>query len=114
MYYQDEIRATDEFRTNVDLVKDKELIMAQSLIDALAAPFEPAKFKDNYRETLRTMIDAKIAGEEVVAAPQSEEVGPVIDIMEALRSSLEALKKPATVTEMPLPEEKRRAGGRGR
>jgi DNA end-binding protein Ku len=114
MYYQDEIRATDEFRTNVDLVKDKELIMAQSLIDALAAPFEPAKFKDNYRETLRAMIDAKIAGEEVVAAPQGEEIAPVVDIMEALRSSLEALKKPATVTEMPKPEEKRRAGGAGR
>jgi len=116
MYYQDEIRATDEFRTNVDLVKDKELIMAQSLIDALAAPFEPAKFKDNYRETLRTMIDAKIAGEEVVAAPQAEEIAPVVDIMEALRSSLEALKKPA-VTERPAPSEvpeKRRAGGRGR
>ena len=116
MYYQDEIRATDEFRTNTELVKDKELIMAQSLIDALAAPFEPAKFKDNYRETLRTMIDAKIAGEEVVAAPQSEEIAPVVDIMEALRSSLEALKKPA-VTEMPKPSEvpeKRRASGRGR
>jgi DNA end-binding protein Ku len=116
MYYQDEIRATDEFRTNTELVKDKELIMAQSLIDALAAPFEPAKFKDNYRETLRTMIEAKIAGEEVVASPQSEEIAPVVDIMEALRSSLEALKKPA-VTEMPKPAEvpeKRRASGRGR
>jgi len=116
MYYQDEIRATDEFRTNVDLVKDKELIMAQSLIDALAAPFEPAKFKDNYRETLKAMIDAKIAGEEVVASPQAEEIAPVVDIMEALRSSLEALKKPS-VTEMPAaPEvrEKRRAGTRGR
>jgi DNA end-binding protein Ku len=117
MYYQDEIRATDEFRTNVELVKDKELIMAQSLIDALAGPFEPAKFKDNYRETLRAMIDAKIAGEEVVAAPQGEEIAPVVDIMEALRSSLEALKKP-TVTQMPAPSEvheKRRAGGgRGR
>lgn len=114
MYYQDEIRSTDEFRTNVDLVKDKELVMAQSLIDALAAPFEPAKYSDNYRHTLRAMIDAKIAGEEVVAAPVAEEMAPVVDIMEALRSSLEALKKPAApaaVTEMPQPA-KRRAGGR--
>lgn len=114
MYYQDEIRSTDEFRTNVDLVKDKELLMAQSLIDALAAPFEPAKYSDNYRHTLRAMIDAKIAGEEVVAAPVAEEMAPVVDIMEALRSSLEALKKPAApaaVTEMPQPA-KRRAGGR--
>ena len=114
MYYQDEIRSTDEFRTNLELVKDKELLMAQSLISALEAPFEPAKYKDNYRETLKTMIDAKIAGEDVVAAPQSEEMAPVVDIMEALRSSLEALKKPAAVTEITDAPEKRKAGGRGR
>ena len=112
MYYQDEIRAIDEFRTNLDLVKDKELLMAQSLIGALEAPFDPAKYKDNYREMVRAMIDAKIAGEEVVAAPQSEEIAPVVDIMEALRSSLEALKKSAAVLEMPA--EKRAAGRRGR
>jgi DNA end-binding protein Ku len=111
MYYQDEIRSTDEFRTNTELVKDKEVIMAQSLIDALAGPFEPAKFKDNYRETLRAMIDAKIAGEDVVAAPQAEEIAPVVDIMAALRSSLEALKKPAASAEEPVVEVKKRASG---
>ncbi len=114
MYYQDEIRATEEFRTNLDLVKDKELLMAQSLIGALEAPFEPAKYKDNYRETVKAMIDAKIAGEEVVAAPQSEDIAPVVDIMEALRSSLEALKKPAEVVQMPAVDQKRMGGGRGR
>lgn len=94
MYYRDEVRATEEFRTNTDLVKDKEILMAQNLIEALAAPFEHDKYQDTYRETLRGMIDAKIAGEEVVAAPHEQELAPVIDIMEALKSSLASLKKP--------------------
>jgi len=99
MYYQDEIRATDEFRTNGDLVKDAELKMAMSLIDALAADFQPEKYEDNFRETLRGMIEAKVQGEEIVAPPAAQELAPVIDIMEALKSSLAALKKPAAVEE---------------
>lgn len=113
MYYQDEIRATDEFRTNTEVVKDKELAMAQHLIEALAGTFDPSKFHDTYRVSLKTMIDAKIAGQDIVAAPEAQEMAPVVDIMEALRTSLEALKKPSTgagaVLEMP--EKKRRAGG---
>jgi DNA end-binding protein Ku len=94
MYYNDEVRALDEFRTTRDLVKDKELDMAVHLVEALAAPFEPAKYTDTYRDTLRSMIQAKIQGQEVVAAPVAQELAPVIDIMEALKSSLASLKKP--------------------
>lgn len=100
MYYRDEVRAMDEFRTNTELIQDRELLMAQTLIDALAAPFDHDKYRDTYRETLRGMIDAKIAGQEVVAPPQEQELAPVIDIMEALKSSLAALKKPPQA-EMP-------------
>ncbi len=101
MYYRDELRASDEFRTNLDLVKEKELVMAQSLIEALASPFEHEKFKDTYRESLRSMIDAKISGNDVVAPPQEQELAPVIDIMEALKSSLAALKKPPAAEQSP-------------
>jgi DNA end-binding protein Ku len=94
MYYQDEVRALDEFRTNTGLAKDAEINMATQLIEALSTPFEPSKFKDTYRETLRAMIDAKIKGQEVVVAPVEQELAPVIDIMEALKSSLASLKKP--------------------
>lgn len=115
MYYRDEIRAMDEFRTNEDLISDKELTMAQTLIDALAGSFEHEKYTDKYRETLKSMIDAKIAGQEVVAAPQEQELAPVIDIMEALKSSLAALKKPpAEVREMPSPATRKRRSGAGR
>jgi DNA end-binding protein Ku len=112
MYYQDEVRATDEFRTNLDLLKEQELKMAQSFIEAMSGTFEPSKFHDTYRMSVKAMIDAKIAGEEVVATAQAEEIAPVVDIMEALRSSLEALKKPAAPV-LEMPAEKRRVAGGG-
>ena len=46
MYYQDEIRQVDEFRTDTSLVKDKELAMAKMLISSLEAEFEPQKYHD--------------------------------------------------------------------
>jgi DNA end-binding protein Ku len=121
LYYQDEVRALDEFRTTTDGVKERELAMAQSLIEALAAPFDMSKYRDTYRETLRGMIDAKIQGQEIVAAPQAEEIAPVVDLMEALRVSLEALKKPATAAAtsnvVPMPgeaEPRKKAAGKRR
>ena len=56
MYYQDEIRATDEFRTDATLVKDNELQLATMLINQLAAGFEPQKYKDTYREKIGALI----------------------------------------------------------
>jgi DNA end-binding protein Ku len=93
MYYQDEIRQVDEFRTDTSLVKEKELEMAKMLISSLEADFEPAKYHDTYRDNLRKMIEAKIEGKKVVETP-TPHVAPVIDIMEALRKSLEAKRKP--------------------
>src|SRR3954466_5437421 len=94
MYFQDEIRQVEEFRTDTSLVKDKELAMAKMLISSLEADFEPQKYHDEYRLNLKRMIEAKIEGKKVVAAP-SEHVAPVIDIMEALKRSLEQKRKPA-------------------
>jgi DNA end-binding protein Ku len=96
MYYQDEIRQVEEFRTDTSLVKDKELAMAKMLISSLEAEFEPQKYHDNYRANLQTMIEAKIAGQKVVATPETH-VAPVIDIMEALKKSLADKRKPASV-----------------
>ncbi len=96
MYYQDEIRQVDEFRTDTSLVKDKELAMAKMLISSLEADFEPQKYHDTYRDNLQKMIEAKVEGRKVVAAP-TEHVAPVIDIMEALKKSLAEKRKPAQV-----------------
>jgi len=96
MYFQDEIRQVDEFRTDTSLVKEKELAMAKMLISSLEENFEPQKYHDSYRENLRKMIDAKIEGRNVVETP-SEHIAPVIDIMEALKKSLAEKRKPAAV-----------------
>jgi DNA end-binding protein Ku len=93
MYYNDEIRASDAFRTDGNLVKEKELNLAKMLIESLQAEFEPQKYSDTYRENLKKMIEAKIAGQNIVETPQVH-VAPVIDIMEALKKSLEQKKKP--------------------
>ena len=94
MYYVDEIRQVDEFRTDTALVKDKELDLARMLISSLEAEFEPQKYKDSYRENLQKMIEAKIEGRKVVETPETK-VAPVIDIMEALKRSLAEKRKPA-------------------
>jgi DNA end-binding protein Ku len=121
MYFTNEIRQVDEFRTDLDLVKDKELALAGTLIEALAAKFEPEKYKDTYRENLLGMIQTKIQGQKVVEAPEPH-VAPVIDIMEALKRTLEIRKKPVqaaseaggadeAVAEEASPK-KKRAGGK--
>jgi DNA end-binding protein Ku len=117
MFYTHEIRKVDEFRTDLSLVKDKELALASSLIEALAGDFEPEKYKDNYRENLLQMIEAKKQGAEVVATPEPQQA-KVVDIMEALKASLAMVKKPAasaTTAEPAAVEEvgpvKRRARG---
>jgi DNA end-binding protein Ku len=117
MYFTHEIRQVDEFRTDLSLVKEKELALATSLIEALVAEFEPDKYKDSYRDNLLQMIEAKKQGEDVVATPEPKET-KVIDIMEALKASLAAAKKPvASATAEPAAEEeakparRRRAGG---
>jgi DNA end-binding protein Ku len=94
MFYQDEIRQVEEFRTDTSLVRDKELDMAKMLISSLEADFEPAKYHDAYRDNLQKMIEAKIEGKRVVETPEPK-VAPVIDIMEALKRSLAEKRKPA-------------------
>jgi len=121
MYFTNEIRQVDEFRTDLELVKEKELALAHTLIEALAAKFEPEKYKDTYRENLLAMIQNKIDGQKVVEAPEPH-VAPVIDIMEALKRTLEIRKKPVQAAseaggleEAAAPVEeakKRRAGGK--
>jgi len=104
MYFQDEIRQVEEFRTDTSLVKDKELAMAKMLISSLEADFEPQKYHDEYRLNLQRMIEDKIEGKKVVAAP-TEHVAPVIDIMEALKRSLAEKRKPAQAATAAAQEE---------
>lgn len=94
MYYEDEIRQVEEFRTDTSKVQDKELALAKMLIESLLASFEPGKYKDNYRENLLGMIKAKVEGQEIVETAAPAHKAPVIDILEALKMSLAEAKKP--------------------
>jgi DNA end-binding protein Ku len=103
MYFEDEVRKIDEFRTDQDLVKEKELALARMLVESLAASFEPGKYQDSYRENLKELIQAKLDNRKVVEiAPPP--VAPVIDIMEALKRSLEIKKKPVASAPEPVTE----------
>lgn len=72
-----------------DINKD-ELKLSISLVESMASTLGEMDLKDRYRDALREMIDAKIAGREIVAAPEVEK--PVVDIMTALKQSIEATK----------------------
>jgi DNA end-binding protein Ku len=91
LYYPDEIRVEKSELPDVK-ISDKELDMAYTLIELLTEEFEPEKYKDEYREALMKVIEAKLEGEEL---PEVAEARPekVTDIMSALRASVEAAKK---------------------
>ncbi len=95
MLWPDEIRTPDfPFLDDDVQVRPQELAMAGSLIESLADDFAPSEFSDGYRAALQAVIDAKIEGREMVApaAQDSGEGGAVVDLMAALRASVEAAK----------------------
>lgn len=95
MLWPDEIRTPDFGFLEEDIeVRAQELKMAESLITTMEGDFDPSEFHDAYREALQQVIEAKVAGKEVVApAGGEEEAGPAVDLMAALRASVEAAKK---------------------
>lgn len=74
-------------------IDDRERKMARQLIQHLSSDFDPKEFKDEYHKALEKLIDKKIAGEEIVVAPEPEPTGEVVDLMEALRASVEAARQ---------------------
>ena len=94
MFYSNEIRAAESVPTDKIEIKDQEKKLAQQLIESLAAPFEPQKYRDEYQENLRVMISAKLQGQQVTEVAQPH-LAPVIDLMEALKKSLAEKKAPA-------------------
>jgi len=91
MFYADDIRELQKQYAKPE-VSGQELNMAKTLINSMDTPFDPAKYKDEYQTKLRALIETKISGREVVAA-EPEGTGKVIDLMEALKASVEKAKK---------------------
>lgn len=94
IFYPDEIRNPEyltELQGEVKL-HDNELKMAMSLIDSLTSEFKPEKYTSEYREVLSQLIHSKIEGKEVVV-PERPAAEKVIDLMDALKASIQAVKQ---------------------
>lgn len=95
--YAEEVRSPAEFEPEVpDVeVEKKELDLARTLVAQLSEEkFEFAKYADQYDAALTKLIEAKVAGKEIIAPPEEEEP-QVINLMEALQKSLDAAKAKA-------------------
>ena len=119
LHHDAEIRAIDqieELNSVPSKVKPEEMKLAKQVIATFESELNLKDYKDEYKEGLRQIIDAKIAGEEYVA-PEVEEPPKVVDLMEALRRSLNAVstekKKPARAA-IAAPAKAKAAGGGAR
>ena len=101
MFYSNEIRAVESVSTDKVELKDQEKKLAEQLIQSLAAPFDPLKYRDEYMENVKGMIAAKLKGQEVTQAAQPH-MAPVIDLMEALKKSLAEKQAPAASSAAPV------------
>lgn len=91
MFYADEVKELQKQYTQPE-VSNQELDMAKLLINSMDTPFDPVMYKDEYQERLRQLIETKISGQEIVA-PEEEKSGKVIDLMEALKASVDKANK---------------------
>jgi DNA end-binding protein Ku len=100
MLFSDEVispSALEELSTSDAEVttSDRELAMAQQLIDSLASEFSPEKYRDEYRERVLALIERKAQGETIVIEQPTEEPQKVPDLMAALEASIAAAKSPS-------------------
>jgi DNA end-binding protein Ku len=109
LHWPDEIRSTEGLKGLEGEVKinPKELEMAKALIESLADSFDPSRYKDEYREAVMKVVEAKMQGE-VIEAPEAPQPARVMDLMEALRASVEQAKKSRAAREKPAAETRRR------
>jgi DNA end-binding protein Ku len=95
MIWPDEVRVADFGFLDDDIeLRPQEKQMARSLVESMAGDFEPDQYTDNYREALQAVIEAKVEGREVVEAEEAQpSAANVVDLMSALRASVDAAKK---------------------
>ena len=106
------IDAVEELAAVPEKVKPEEMKLARQVIETFEGPLDLADYKDEYREGLQKIIDAKIAGEEIVA-PSVGAPPKVVNLMEALKRSLDTVssqkKKPAKAAVKAAPGKRKRA-----
>jgi DNA end-binding protein Ku len=113
MIFADEVVPADDLDGLPDKqdlkASDRELKMAQQLIDSLASDFDPSRYHDEYREKVLELIEAKAEGAEIVVAPEAPKAERVPDLMAALEASLAAVRSGDDEDEKP----RRKAAGAG-
>ena len=122
MRYADEINSLEGVLPEGEAAEptQRELDMAKQLVETLTTEFDPTKYHDEYREQLLGLIEAKAAGQEIVAEPMVEDRGKVVDLMAALEASLSRAGRGGTPGEgdeeelPPAAEEKAKPRKRGR
>jgi len=98
LHWPDEIRSTEELNLPEDVkISPAEIKMAESLVEMMAMKFDPSEFKDEYKEAVDKIVEAKVKGrEDLVEAPEQEAETTVVDLMSALKASVERAKKGET------------------
>jgi DNA end-binding protein Ku len=94
LYYEDELHAGNKSEAPKTKFSSKELDMAKSLVQHLTGKFKLSEFHDSYRENVERLIEEKKKGEKITTVKQRKKA-PVIDLMEALKKSLQASSKKA-------------------
>lgn len=92
LFYADEVKPPEAEAPEMK-VSDAEMKVAYALIDLLHEPFDPTKYRDEYRDALKDVIEAKLEGQEYVAPAEPAAAAPAVDLMAALKASVEAAKK---------------------
>jgi DNA end-binding protein Ku len=101
LFFAEDVRAKRDIEDAVaeSDVKDAELELARQVIESISGEFDPEEFRNEYRDDLRQMLEAKLGGQEI-AKPEPAPETPVIDLMEALKASVaETKKQPAAKKE---------------
>ena len=108
LLYAAEVRSIKDIDIPKTEVRDAELKLAQQLIEQQASDkFDPSQYTDEVRSRIEAAVQKKVEGQEITATEEPEKGGQVIDLMEALRASLE--KKPARKAQSEKPAVKKAA-----
>jgi DNA end-binding protein Ku len=112
MYFADEVRKPEDVKIKGQL-RSAEVDMAKTLVENLSEPFEIEKYDDTYRKELLKLLRAKAKGKKL-PEPPAEEEGEVVDLMEALRESVQRTKKQRAAASKKKPPVKKKAPAKKR
>ncbi|HET9736478.1 MAG TPA: Ku protein [Solirubrobacteraceae bacterium] len=115
MIFHDEVVPHDELDDLPDAkdlkASDRELKMAQQLIDSLSSEFDPSRYRDEYRDKVLDLIERKAAGEDIAVQPEAPAPAKVPDLMAALEASLAAVKDDGGASDGDGKKPKKKASG---